>query len=75
MRFLTGDERAVSGGGKDRSMILWRLVDAPPPDPLRPEAASLPTRAWRPQGRGNAAAWRGHGTQALLLDQRPRELY
>jgi hypothetical protein len=73
--FLSSDDLAVSGGGKDRSQMLWRLMAAPPHDPLCPEAAPLPSRAWRPQGRGNAAAWRNNGTQALLLQQRPRELY
>ena len=74
-RFLRGDSLVVSGGGKDRTMMLWRLVPAPPPDPLRPGAPPPPSRAWRPQGRGNAAAWKGLGAQALLHDQRPRELY
>ena len=54
--------------------MLWRLVAAPAHAPPQPEAApppTLPSRAWRPQGRGNAAAWRNHGTQARRLEQNP----
>ena len=54
--------------------MLWRLVAAPAHDPLRPEAAplaTLPSRAWRPQGRGSAAALRNHGTQVRRLEQNP----
>jgi len=56
-RFLAGDELAVSSGGSDRSVMLWRIAPLTDDgtDAFRQRAQPISRAAWRSNGYGHAA--------------------
>jgi microtubule-associated protein-like 6 len=56
-RFLTGDEFAVSVGGSDRAVMLWRIQPETDEgaDAFRQRAHPISRAAWRSNGYGHAA--------------------